>query len=259
MNVLLNGICGFMGKEVVKLAEAGYRSSVIVAGVDTAGGASDSLVYSSSSCVPKDLDIDVIVDFSHHSATAQLLDFAKARKLPVVVATTGHTEDEVAIIKNAAKCIPVFYSANMSLGIALLVELAKKAAAAFPDAEIEIIEKHHDRKVDAPSGTALMLANAITEVRPEAYANVGRSGYGKRTKEEIGIHAIRMGNIVGEHEVILGTQNQTITLKHEAHSRALFAEGALAAAEYLIGCEAGLYDMNSLVGADKRGAEITAV
>jgi len=259
MNVLLNGICGFMGKEVVKLAEAGYRSSVIVAGVDTAGAASDSLVYSSPSCVPEDLDIDVIVDFSHHSATAALLDFAKARKLPIVVATTGHTDDEVDIIKNAAKSVPVFYSANMSLGIALLVELAKKAAAAFPDAEIEIIEKHHDRKVDAPSGTALMLANAITEVRPEAYANVGRSGYGKRTKEEIGIHAIRMGNIVGEHEVILGTQNQTITLKHEAHSRALFAEGALAAAEYLVGCEAGLYDMNSLVGTGKRGAEITAV
>jgi 4-hydroxy-tetrahydrodipicolinate reductase len=177
----------------------------------------------------------------------------------VVVATTGHTEDEIAQINEAAKHIPVFYSANMSLGIALLVELAKNAAAALPEAEIEIIERHHSRKLDAPSGTALMLANAITEVRTDAYANVGRSGYGKRTKEEIGIHAIRMGNIVGEHEVILGTKNQTITLKHEAHSRALFAEGALAAAEYIIGCDIGLYDMKSLISGTKANAEITAI
>ena len=136
----------------------------------------------------------------------------------------------------------------MSLGVALLVELAKTAALAMPDAEIEIIEKHHDRKIDAPSGTALMIAKAITEVRPDAYNNLGRSGQGKRTQNEIGIHAIRMGNIVGEHEVIIGTQNQTITLKHEAHSRALFAEGAIAAAAFLVGCEPGLYDMKSLIG-----------
>ena len=140
----------------------------------------------------------------------------------------------------------------MSLGVALLVELAKNAAAAMPDAEIEIIEKHHDRKLDAPSGTALMIANAICDVRREAYVNLGRRGQGKRSFEEIGVHAIRMGNIVGEHEVIIGTQNQTITLKHEAHSRALFAEGALAAAEFIIGREAALYDMKSIVeGASK--------
>jgi 4-hydroxy-tetrahydrodipicolinate reductase len=147
----------------------------------------------------------------------------------------------------------------MSLGVALLVELAKQAASAMPDAEIEIIEKHHDRKLDAPSGTALMIANALMEVRPEAYTNLGRSGQGKRTPEEIGIHAIRMGNIVGEHEVMLGTQNQTISLKHEAHSRALFAEGALAAAAFLIGCDKGLYDMKSLVsGAPKKDAAMSA-
>ena len=117
----------------------------------------------------------------------------------------------------------------------------------MPEAEIEIIEKHHNRKLDAPSGTALMIANALCEVRPEATINCGRSGQGKRTPEEIGIHAIRMGNIVGEHEVIVGTQNQTITLKHEAHSRALFAEGALAAAAFLVNQKPGLYDMKSLV------------
>ena len=143
--------------------------------------------------------------------------------------------------------IPVFHSANISLGVALLVELAKKTAAAMPDAEIEIIEKHHDRKLDAPSGTALMIANAIREVRPEATNHCGRSGQGKRTPEEIGIHAIRMGNIVGEHEVIIGTQAQTITLKHEAHSRALFAEGAIVAADYICGRPAGLYKMDDMV------------
>ena len=118
----------------------------------------------------------------------------------------------------------------------------------MPEAEIEIIEKHHNRKLDAPSGTALMIAEAICDTRPGAYAKLGRSGQGKRTPDEIGIHAIRMGNIVGEHEVIVGTQNQTITLKHEAHSRALFAEGALAAAAFITDLAPGLYDMKSLVG-----------
>ena len=120
----------------------------------------------------------------------------------------------------------------------------------MPEADIEIIEKHHNRKLDAPSGTALMLANAICETRQGAYTNCGRSGQGKRTPEEIGIHAVRMGNIVGEHEVIVGTANQTLTLKHEAHSRALFAEGALAAAAFMCGKSAGLYDMNSLVSGE---------
>ena len=131
--------------------------------------------------------------------------------------------------------------------VALLVELAKTAARAMPDAEIEIIEKHHDRKLDAPSGTALLLANAIKEVRKNAKFIFGRSGQAKREAEEIGIHAIRMGNIVGEHEVIIGTDSQTITLKHEAHSRSLFAEGAIAAADFLIGKPEGLYDMKRML------------
>ena len=191
--------------------------------------------------------MDCIVDFSHHEATQKLLEYAISQNIPVVLSTTGHTEEEKKLIYAAAKKIPVFYSANMSLGIALLVELAKKTAEAMPDAEIEIIEKHHNRKIDAPSGTALMIADALHEVRPDSYANNGRSGQGKRQKNEIGIHAIRMGNIVGEHEVIVGTENQTITLRHEAHSRALFAEGALAAAAFIKDKPAGLYDMKSLV------------
>ena len=248
MNILISGICGFMGREVEKLCTDSYRGARLSFGVDISAKGERDNVVASFSDVPYDAPIDCIVDFSHHSATSALLAFATERKIPTVLCTTGHTEEELSEIHNAAKYIPVFFSANMSLGVALLVELAKNAARALPEAEIEIIEKHHDRKLDAPSGTALMLADSIKEVRPEAYANVGRSGHGKRTREEIGIHAIRMGNVVGEHEVILATQNQTITLKHEAHSRALFAEGALAAAEYLVLAKAGLHDMKSLVG-----------
>lgn len=247
MNILVNGILGFMGKEVRKLCEASYRGSVFSCGVDAFAKGDENDVYASFADVKNISEVDCIVDFSHHSATPQLLEYAIAKNMPVVLATTGHTEEEIKLVYEASKKIPVFYSANMSLGIALLVELAKKTAEAMPDAEIEIIEKHHNRKLDAPSGTALMIANALKEVRPDSYVNNGRSGMGKRTKEEIGIHAIRMGNIVGDHEVIVGTENQTITLRHEAHSRALFAEGALAAAAFIIGKPAGLYDMKSLV------------
>ena len=237
-----------MGAEVVKLCREGYRGAALALGVDPRGAdGADVSVYTSLSDIPLGESADCIVDFSHHSAVGELLAFAKSRGIPTVVATTGHTEEELALIKEAAMTIPVFHSANMSLGIALLIELAKTAALAMPEAEIEIIEKHHNRKLDAPSGTALMLADAICGVRPEAYTNLGRSGQGKRTREEIGIHAIRMGNVVGEHEVIIGTQSQTITLKHEAHDRALFAEGALAAAAYITPLAPGLYDMKSMV------------
>lgn len=259
MNILLNGICGHMGREVARLANEGYRGAALAVGVDPNADGSEApvSVKSFGEIIPLG-NVDCIVDFSHHSCVGALLDFAVKNSIPTVVATTGHTEEEIEKIRDAAKYIPVFFSANMSLGVALLVELAKTAAAAMPDAEIEIIEKHHNRKIDAPSGTALMIANAIMDVRPDAYTNLGRSGQGKRCPEEIGIHAIRMGNIVGEHEVIVGTQNQTITLKHEAHSRALFAEGALAAAAFLVGCDAGLYDMESLVsGVSKSDAEMS--
>ena len=135
----------------------------------------------------------------------------------------------------------------MSLGIALLCELAKTTAKTFPDANIEIIEKHHNRKLDAPSGTALLLAREIQKIREKAFFTFGRQGQAKRMEDEIGIHAIRMGNIVGEHEVIVGTDTQTITLKHEAHSRSLFAEGAIAAADFIKDKPAGLYDMYSMI------------
>lgn len=256
MNILLNGICGHMGREVVRLTDSGYRGARLLIGVDpSANGSEAEISVKSFNEIISVSDVDCIIDFSHHSCVSALLDFAVENGLPTVVATTGHTEEEVAKIKAAANEIPVFFSANMSLGVALLVELAKTAAKAMPDAEIEIIEKHHDRKLDAPSGTALMIGKAICDVRPEAHFNLGRSGQGKRNPEEIGIHAIRMGNIVGEHEVLLGTQNQTITIKHEAHSRALFAEGAIAAADFLVNMPRGLYDMKSLVESSGKSKE----
>lgn len=255
MNILLNGICGFMGREVVKLCNDGYRGASLACGVDINGGEG---VYTDLANVPQ-VNIDCIIDFSHHSATADLLDFAIERNLPLVLCTTGHTVEETFKIHQAAERIPLFYSGNMSVGIALLMELAKSAVAAFPEAQVEIVEKHHIRKLDAPSGTALMLADAIRAVRPESYPNCGRSGQGKRNDDEIGIHSIRMGNIVGEHEVIVGTASQTITLKHEAHTRALFAEGAIAAADFLVGKPKGLYNMKSMLSDEgTRDAVISA-
>ena len=251
MRILLNGIGGFMGREVVRAAENGYANATMVGGIDLCAEGAGDIPFASDFARAEELfpagTADCLIDFSHHSCTEALLDFAVKTRTPLVLATTGHTEEELAAVARAAKHIPIFHSANMSLGVALLVKLAKEAARAMPDAEIEIVEKHHDRKIDSPSGTAMMLFREIKEVRPEATAVLGRGGQGKRTPDEIGIHAIRMGNIVGEHEVIIGTDTQTITLKHEAHTRALFAEGAIAAADFLIGKPAGLYAMKDMV------------
>ena len=194
------------------------------------------------------VEADVVVDFSHHSAVADVLAYAKEIGAAAVIGTTGHTAEEKEKIYAAAQEIPVFYAGNVSLGIAVLCRLVKQAASYFPDADIEIVEVHHTRKVDAPSGTAHMLFNAIKEVRPNAYENCGRSGEGKRTKDEIGVHALRMGNVVGIHEVHINTGNQTLTLKHESGSRAMLADGAVDAALFMVGKEKGLYNMESILG-----------
>ena len=191
---------------------------------------------------------DVVIDFSHHTAIAGVLDYAKKIGAAAVIGTTGHTPEEKEMIYAAAKEIPVFFSGNMSLGIAVLCRLAKEAARYFPDADIEIVEVHHNRKVDAPSGTALMLFNSLKEVRPNATANCGRSGEGKRTKDEIGISALRMGSVVGVHEVHIHTGTQHLTLKHEAVTRAMLADGAVDAARFMEGKTVGLYNMESMLG-----------
>ena len=190
---------------------------------------------------------DVVIDFSHHTAIAEVLAYAKKIGCAAVIGTTGHTPEEKELIFAAAKEIPVFYSGNMSLGIAVLCRLAKEAARYFPDADIEIVEAHHTRKVDAPSGTAHMIFNAIKEVRPQATENCGRAGEGKRPKDEIGISALRMGSVVGIHEVYIPTGTQCLTLKHEAVTRAMLADGAVDAARFMEGKPSGFYNMESIL------------
>ena len=197
-----------------------------------------------------EVSADVVIDFSHHTAIADVLSYAKKIGSAAVIGTTGHTPEEKALIYAAAEEIPVFYAGNVSLGIAVLCRLVKQAASFFPDADIEIVEIHHTRKVDAPSGTAHMLFNAVKSVRPEAYENCGRAGEGKRTKNEIGVHALRMGNVVGIHEVHITTANQSLVLKHESGSRAMLADGAVDAAKFMVGKSKGLYDMESILNAN---------
>ena len=244
MKIILTGYTGHMGREV-RLSAERAEDAEIVCGVDPmAPEGTEGCARSFGDCAAA---ADVIIDFSHHSMTEELVSFALARKLPLVLATTGQTEAEKAAVTAAAEKIPVFLAANYSLGIAVLTDLVKKTLSLYPDAEVEIVEKHHDRKLDAPSGTALALFGAVREVRPGARAVTGRSGQGKREKDDVGIHAVRMGNIVGVHEVIIGTQNETLTLTHEAHSRGVFADGSLKAARFLIGKAPGLYDMKDLL------------
>lgn len=241
MKVIVNGAAGFMGKEVLAIVEKGARGAELAFAADR-----EETGYMPISTF--DGDADIIIDFSHHSATASLCEYATAKNLPVILCTTGQTDEELEIINKTAEKVPVFRSGNMSVGIALLVELAKKTAAAMPDADIEIIESHHNRKEDAPSGTALMIADGIREARGQMPYKFGRSGHDKRNPGEIGIHAVRAGNIVGIHEVLVCTETQSITLKHEAYSRALFAEGAVAAAEYLYTVKKpGIYNMYDML------------
>ena len=223
-------ICGILGDEVVGRVSIDGENGV----PKTFAGLGE-------------VQADVVIDFSHHTAVKDVLAYAKAIGAAAVIGTTGHTAEEKDLIFAAAREIPVFYSGNMSLGIAVLCRLAKQAAAAFPDADIEIVETHHIRKVDAPSGTAHMIFNAIKEVRPNAVEHCGRSGEGKRTKDEIGIHALRMGNVVGVHEVHIVTPTQSLTLRHDAITRAMLADGAVDAARFMVGKAKGFYNMECML------------
>ena len=238
MRAVVCGANGAMGKLIQDILGEEVVGRVSIDGENGAAKTFDEL---------PDVRPDVVLDFSHHSSAPAVIDYAKKMNCAAVIGTTGHTAEEKALILSAAEEIPVFYAGNVSLGIAVLCRLAKQAAAYFPDADIEIVEIHHNRKVDAPSGTAHMLFNAIKEVRPNAYEHCGRSGECKRTKDEIGIQAIRMGNVVGIHEVHICTGNQTLTLKHESGSRAMLAEGAVDAARFMVGKPKGLYDMERIL------------
>ncbi len=244
MRVILNGCTGRMGRAVLALAQDDADLTV-AAGVSPELTETDETHFLRLADVTA--DADCVVDFSHHAATAELLDFCLKKKLPVVIATTGQTEAELALIRAAAKEIPVFRSANMSLGVAFLTEVAEKAAALFPAADIEITEIHHNQKLDVPSGTALMIANSIKNARPEAEFTVGRHENGKREPREIGIHSLRLGGQVGTHTVYVDTGRETLTLTHQANDRALFADGAIRAARFLCRQSPGEYSMRDVV------------
>ena len=239
MKAVLCGANGAMGKLIDEILGAECVGRVSIDGENNVPKTFEELGT---------VDADVVIDFSHHSAIADVMAYSRKIGAAVVVGTTGHTEEEKAIIAEAAKELPVFFTGNVSMGIAVLCRLAKQAAAFFPDADIEIVETHHTRKVDAPSGTALMLFNAIKEVRPEATPNCGRAGEGKRTREEIGISSLRLGSVVGIHEVHIHTGTQCLTLKHEAVTRAMLADGAVEAAKFMLGKSAGFYNMESMLG-----------
>ncbi len=242
--VLVNGAGGRMGRTVTAMIEDAPDMEV-AARVDAFGNEDEGYIRDINTF---DGECDAVIDFSFHTSAPSLMDWCVKNGVPAVIATTGHTDEEKQAIMDASEKVAVFQSANMSVGIALLNRLVKQAAEVFPNAEVEIIEAHHDQKADAPSGTALMLADTVKGVRPEATYQFGRQGQCKRTPEEIGIHSLRMGNVTGQHEVIFATPSQTIYLKHEAHDRSLFADGALAAARFITGKGPGYYNMEDLLG-----------
>lgn len=242
MRIIVNGAAGRMGTVLRGRIADGCHGAVLTGAADCRGQAG---LYTSLWEIPG--EADCIIDFSSHTGTGQLLRFALERKLPLVLAATGQTGEERAAVEWAARRIPIFFSGNLSLGIALLVQAVRRIAVLLPDADVEIVECHHNQKPDLPSGTALMLARAVQEARPETDLLVGRREPGPRSRAEIGVHALRLGGTVAFHEVRFGTKHQTITLKQEVLDRTLFADGALEAADFLIRQPPGLYGMNDLV------------
>lgn len=246
MNILISGALGKMGKKVFEntLNENDIK---VVCGIDIKDDSSLSFpVYDSFDKVTE--KVDVIIDFSNPTSLNNILAYALKNKVNAVLCSTGYSEEDIDKIKKASEKIAIFRSANMSLGVNVLIDLVKKANLLLNDFDIEIIEAHHNQKVDAPSGTALMIADSIKEQQPDDFYVYGRNGnVGKRNKKEIGIHAIRGGNIVGKHEVIFAGENETITITHEASDRGVFAVGAVKASKYLFGKEKGLFNMNDLI------------
>lgn len=243
MKFIINGALGRMGRQLQGVISREDCPHEIAALVDFNGDGEKILKNLSD----YQGEADCIIDFSHHTAINSIYDYATSKGIPCLIATTGQTEQELEKIDELATKVAVFRSANMSLGIALLADCAKKVAAMMPDADIEIIEKHHNQKLDAPSGTALLLADQIKTVRTDAVYQCSRAGMKKREKNEIGIHAVRMGGEVGTHEIIVSTNTQTITLSHQAHTRDLFAEGAVTAAAFISGKGAGMYSMQDMI------------
>ena len=248
---IMHGCNGHMGRVITDICK-NDENIEIVAGIDLFDGIeNDYPVFKTlDDC---DVDADVIIDFCSAKAVDGLLDYCEKTKMPVVLCTTGLSDEQIARVSQVAKTVPVLRSANMSLGINTLMDLLKKATAVFADAgfDVEIVEKHHNQKLDAPSGTALALADSINEVLNNEYAyKYDRSQERKkREKKELGISAVRGGNIVGEHEVIFAGTDEVITFKHTAYSKGVFAKGAVEAAKFMKGKTAGLYDMKDVIAA----------
>lgn len=250
MRMIIGGALGRMGRELAKAA--GEAGVTIAGGVDVAytGQSADFPLVTAYADLAS--SADVLVDFSRADGLPALLAYGMQANLPMVLCATGYTPDEVAAIASAAGHIPILRSANMSLGVNVLTRLAAMAARALGSGfDVEIVEKHHRQKLDSPSGTALMLYDAVRGARDvEATAIHGRSGRAQpRTAGEIGIHAVRGGTVTGEHEVGFYGNAEEILLTHRAENRGLFAEGALRAAQYLAGKPAGLYSMQDVVAA----------
>lgn len=249
--VIMNGCNGKMGQCITGICKDDPEIS-IVAGIDVYNGIkNDYPVFPSlNACNVK---ADVIIDFSNAAAVDELLDYCEKKEIPVVLCTTGLSDEQLARVDKVAQSTAVLKSANMSLGINTLMELLRKAALVFGPAgfDMEIVEKHHNQKVDAPSGTALALADSMNEALDNAYNyKYDRSQERvKRDKYEIGISAVRGGTIVGEHEVIFAGQDEVIEFKHTAYSKAVFAKGAVEAAKFLAGKPAGRYDMADVIAA----------
>ncbi len=248
VRLILSGCNGKMGRMITSCV-ANRCDCQIVAGFDINTESSGGYpVYANPlNC---DVQADAIIDFSHPSALSGVLEYAKKHSLPVVVATTGLSEQQIADVKSMAQTVPVFFSANMSLGISLLAELARKAAAVLGEEfDVEILEKHHNQKIDAPSGTALLLADALKEALPyEAEYTFDRHAVRqKRDRKEIGFASIRGGTIVGEHDVIFAGRDEVVTLSHSATSKEVFAVGSINAAIFLTKQPAGYYSMKDLV------------
>jgi 4-hydroxy-tetrahydrodipicolinate reductase len=247
--IIMHGCNGKMGQVISKIV-ANDTTAEIVAGIDPYTGIkNDYPVFAKpNEC---NIEADVIIDFSNATAISQLLDFAINKKIPVVLCTTGLNNKQIEMVNEASTKIPVLFSANMSIGVNLLINLVQKATTVLTDAnfDIEIIEKHHNQKLDAPSGTALAIADSINEVLDNKYMyKYDRSMERvKRTKKEIGIHAVRGGTIVGEHSIIFAGEDEIIELNHMALSKNIFAVGSINAAKFLKGKDIGMYNMSHVI------------
>lgn len=248
-NIILRGCNGKMGQVISELVDAD-ENAVIVAGIDVSLSKPNKYPVSQS-FTKCNVSADVIIDFSAPVNLEEMLEFAVKRQIGIVLCTTGFSKDQLTLIEEASKIIPVFKSANMSVGVNLISKLLKEAAVVLTDAgfDIEIVEKHHNKKVDAPSGTALALADVMNEALNHEYDyKYDRSQERTpRNKKEIGISAVRGGTIVGEHEVIFAGMDEVIEIKHTAYSKAIFAKGAIQAAKFLPGKVAGMYSMSDLM------------